>query len=242
VKYLKIKVTGFAITTACFSTWLLLNNPQTAFAAGVSDGNLSLYSDREFPAEAGIRSLHLARQKLERSPLYNPNQSHSIFVSHAAWRRAIFMAPAFYAGGVNYYPITGNVFLRSADIENNRLFGPSGTILPGARTLDYFIAHEISHTLTGQSLGAIDYISLPRWKREGYADYVAKGVDFDYIEAQRALLNNDPRMDYERSGLYWRYHLFVAHLLDRRGWSEQRLLRDPISEADVEQAIRNEAL
>jgi hypothetical protein len=35
-------------------------------------------------------------------------------------------------------------------------------------------SHEITHTLTAQAAGWVDYYRLPQWVREGYADYVGK--------------------------------------------------------------------
>src|ERR671936_645148 len=42
-------------------------------------------------------------------------------------------------------------FLRGAAVEDNRLISPSGTAVPGERTLDYFVAHELTHELTGRT-------------------------------------------------------------------------------------------
>jgi len=82
---------------------------------------------------------------------------------------------------------------------------------------------------------------MPQWIREGYADYVGKGSDFNYAEACAAFLSGAPEMDFERSGLYRRFHLLVAYLLDRKHWTVDRLLREPWpSQAEVESAIRGE--
>ena len=72
---------------------------------------------------------------------------------------------------------------------------PSGNEVPGERTLSYFIAHEVTHTLIADRLGAIAYWRLPVWKDEGYADYVGNGPAFDYAEAVRRLRDGDPQMD-----------------------------------------------
>jgi hypothetical protein len=142
--------------------------------------------------------------------------------------------------GVNRYPLTTNVFMRDAIIEENCLIGPSGSRVSGVRTLDYFIAHEIAHTLTGQAIGGLKYHRLPQWVREGYADYVGKGSAFNYDEARKAFLAGVPEMDWAKSGLYWRYNLLVAFLLEKHGWSVQRLLEERVDQGAVEQLIRTE--
>ncbi|MFN0108651.1 MAG: hypothetical protein ACKVZH_07330 [Blastocatellia bacterium] len=219
---------------------LLLSAPQPFFASSVSAKNLTLYSDQPFVSEAGQRVLQLVEAKLATSPLYLAEQKHQVFVCNARWRQRIFFTYVYGAGGVNYYPFTTNVFLRDSIIEENCLIGPKGSRVPGERTLDYFIAHEITHTLTGQTVGAIAYHRLPQWKREGYADYVGKGAAFDYDESRKAFLANDPKMDWAKSGLYWRFHLLVAHLLDKQRWDVTRLLTEPIEQSAVEEMIRAE--
>jgi hypothetical protein len=219
---------------------LFLNVPQPFFHSSVSAKNLTLYSDQSFATEFGQRVLELAEAKLAQSPLYSAEQKHLIFICNARWRQRLFFAHNYGVGGVNYYPFTTNVFLRDSIIEENCLIGPNGNRVPGERTLDYFIAHEITHTLTGQTVGAIAYHRLPQWKREGYADYVGKGAGFDYDEAKRAFLANDPKMNYSQSGLYWRFHLLVAHLLDKQHWSVPQMLTEPMEQAAVEEMIRAE--
>lgn len=220
--------------------FLLLNFPQSFFSNPVSAKNLTLYSDREFQPAAAQQVLSLVEAKLAKSPLYSPAQKHLIFICNARWRQRIFFTYQYGVAGVNYYPLTTNVFLRDAILEENCLIGPSGSRVAGDRPLDYFIAHEITHSLTGQAIGGIAYHQLPQWKREGYADYVGKGNAFSYDEARVAFLNNDPKMNYENSGLYWRFNLLVAHLLDKKHWSVPQMLTEPIEQSAVEEMIRAE--
>ena len=220
--------------------WLLLSLPQPFFHTSVSAKNLTLYSDQSFAPASGQQVLELVEANLTKSLLYSAEQKHLIFICNARWRQRLFFTYQYGVGGVNYYPITTNVFLRDSIIEENCLIGPGGNRVPGERTLDYFIAHEITHSLTGQAVGGIAYHQLPQWKREGYADYVGKGAAFNYDEARRAFLANDPKMDYAKSGLYWRFNLLVAHLLEKKQWSVQRLLTEPIEQQAVEEMIRAE--
>lgn len=218
----------------------LLCVPHAFFHTPISAKNLSLYSDQTFSSADGQRVLEIAQAKLTTSPLYSAEQNHQIFICNARWRQRIFFAYSYGVGGVNYYPITTNVFLRDSIIEENCLIGPNGNRVAADRSLDYFIAHEITHSLTGQAIGGISYHRLPQWKREGYADYVGKGTAFNYDEMKRAFLANESKMDYAQSGLYLRFNLLVAYLLDKQHWSVQRLLSEPIEQSIVEEMIRAE--
>ena len=215
-----------AVVGACAALVLLLNLPQPFFSTSVSAKKLTLYSDQSFAPESGQRILELAGAKLAQSPLYSAEQKHLVFICNARWRQRLFFTYVYGVAGVNYYPFTTNVFLRDSIVEENCLIGPKGSRVPGERTLAYFIAHEITHSLTGQAVGGIAYHRLLQWKREGYADYVGKGSAFNYDEAKRAFLADDPKMDWAKSGLYWRFNLLVAHLLEKQHWSVQRLLEE----------------
>ena len=68
----------------------------------------------------------------------------------------------------------------------NRLVTPAGKVVQGEMTLSYFIAHEITHSLTHELLGAWDYQRLPSWLKEAYADYIARGSAFQRAEARAA--------------------------------------------------------
>jgi len=219
--------------------WALLCFPQPFFRSSVQADNLALYSDQSFAPDAGKKILETVEAKLAASPLYSSTERHSAFICNASWRQRLFFNRNYGVGGVNQYPLTTNIFLRDAVIEENRLVSPSGNQVPGDRTLDYFIAHEITHTLTVRAIGSLRYYKLPQWVREGYADYVAKGGAFDFESARNAFLAGAPEMDWQRSGLYLPYNLLVAYLLDKQQWTVQRLLESPPDQRAVEAQLRD---
>jgi len=237
----KFLIRFFAVAIGLLAIyWILLCFPQIFFHSSVSANNLTLYSDQSFSTEAGKTVLEKAEAKLIASPLYSPKENQTTFVCNASWRRVLFFNRNYGAGGVNQYPFTSSIFLRGAVIEENRLIGPSGNKVPGDRTLDYYVAHEITHTLTVQAVGWYRYHKLPQWVREGYADYVGKGPSFNYEETRRAFLADEPELDWKKSGLYLRFHLLVAYLLDKQHWTVQRLLNEPPDQAAVEEMVRQE--
>jgi hypothetical protein len=237
MKKLLLRIAATAVLV--FASYLaLLCFPQSFFDLSVGAQNLTLYSDQSFSPEAGKKVLEIVLAKLETSPLFSPQQHHTAFICNARWRQRLFFNRNYGVGGVNYYPITANVFLRDAVVEENHLISPSGNPVPGDRTLDYFIAHEITHTLTVNAVGWLRYHRLPEWVREGYADYVAKGKTFNYEEAREAFLNEAAEMNRQKSGLYLRYHLLVAYMLEKRHWTVERLLKEPVQQQVVEDEIR----
>jgi hypothetical protein len=237
MKKLLLRIAASAVLAFAFYLALLCF-PQSFFRLSVGANNLTLYSDQSFSPEAGKKVLEIVQAKLETSPLFSPEQRHTAFICNALWRQRLFFNRNYGVGGVNYYPITSNVFLRDAVIEENHLISPSGNPVPGDRTLDYFIAHEITHTLTVTAVGWLRYHRLPEWVREGYADYVAKGKSFNYEQAKEAFLNEAAEMNRQKSGLYLRYHLLVAFMLDKKDWAVERLLEEPLEQQVVEDEIR----
>jgi len=218
----------------------LLAFPQPLFKFSVRAQNLVMYSDRPFSRAAGEHVLEIVQERLAVSPLYSGRPHYRVFICNSRWRQILFFNKDYGTGGVAQYPLTSQVFLREAAVEDNRLISPGGKPVKGDRTLDYFVAHELTHQLTGAEIGPLRFYRLPQWVREGYADYIGKGRAFRYSEARRAFLAGDPEMDQKRSGLYTRFHLFVAHLLDHQHWSVERLLKTPPAEASVADAIRGE--
>jgi hypothetical protein len=146
------------------------------FSFSVRADNLILNSDQPFSGAAAKHVLELTEAKLARSPLYSGRQDHHIFICNAHWRQMLFFNKDYGVGGVAQYPVTANVFLRDALIEDNRLISPRGTPVLGDRTLDYFIAHEITHQLTGHAIGPVRYFQLPQWVREDMRTTLARAA------------------------------------------------------------------
>lgn len=236
----KIRLAAVILSSAFFLYLILLCYPQSFFAQSIEHQNLKLYSDYPFNPEAGAQVLALAYKKLSASPLFSVKDHYSIFVCQTRWRQRLFFNRVYGVGGVNFYPLTDNVFIRDSIIEENKLIGPSGQIVGSDRPLDYFIAHEITHSLTGKAIGPLRYYRLSEWVREGYADYVGKGEAFKYDATQRAFLANAPEMDRWRSGLYLRYHLLVAYLLDNKHWNLSQVLADEVAQQVVEDELRKQ--
>jgi len=211
--------------------------PYPFFSHEVHFENITVYSDQSI-SQALLYILNDVQGRLQKSPLNDPTLQHRLFICNKGWLFTFLANTDYRAGGVNKAWLNQNIFLRRSDIERNRVIGPSGREVSGERTLAYFITHEIAHSLEVHLLGRYEYIRLPAWKREGYADYIARDSEFVFAERLAALKNNAPEMSPQGSGLYLRYELFVAYLLDVAHLTPEEMLTDSFAEAALEHTLR----
>jgi hypothetical protein len=209
--------------------------PQSLFAYHAERGALQLWSDRPFDAAKADDVLADAERRIARSPLPLGSGPHRVFIANAEWRRRLVFLWNAGAGGVNYYPLR-NIFIRHADVDGDRVLGNTGAV-PPPRTLAYFAAHEVGHSLIGERIGALANHRLPRWIREGLADYIGFGGEVDIDALTRALIADEVEMNPQRTGLYARYRLLVAYFLEREGWSVDRLLASNLAQEEAEQRL-----
>ena len=108
--------------------------------------------------------------------------------------------------------VTQNIYIRSSDIESNRVTLPGGIDIADAtvQPMSYLIAHEAAHTMERREFGRLGVLRHPQWLIEDYAGYVGKGGQFDFEEKRALLARGDKAMDFSRSGLYRSFHLQVA--------------------------------
>jgi hypothetical protein len=203
--------------------------PHPAFAYRTSYRNFDVWSDQ--PIASNLSAvLDDAIRRLETSALYSPSQRFRLFFCNEDWRMWLYSQHFSSAmGGVADGWLTRNIYLRRSDIPANRLLAPGGVELADAdvRPLSYFVAHEAAHILESRTFGRLAALLHPAWLMEGYADLVGKGGDFDTAENLRLLQAGDPRLDYQRSGLYRGFHLLVLHALVQRNGSIHAVFDDP---------------
>lgn len=223
------------VALICVAAVGILIYPQPLFAYHVAEGRLELYSDRPFDPKQGRQVLANIERRMAASPL-NDDNKYRIFIANSDWRNRLVFLWSYGAGGVNYYPLR-NVFIRAADIDADRVKKRSGALVEPPRTLAYFGAHEIGHSLVAAKLGALAHQRLPVWIREGLADYIAFGGEVEIDELARGLRRDVPELDPQRSGLYARYRLMVAYLLEREDWTIATLLKSPPSGDAVKQRL-----
>jgi hypothetical protein len=224
---------GLALA-AVVAAWLALAiHPQPLFAYSARRANVVLHARAPLPPQAGPLLDEVVR-RAARSPLYDPARVHHVFLCDTPSLFALFTLWDRKAGGVAQIYFTGNVFIRPTNLARGRVIGPSGDEKGGERTLAYFLTHEVTHAMTADRVGRWRYARLRAFQKEGYADYVGFDHRVDFARGREALLRDDPEMSPKRSGLYRRYELMVAHLLERRGLTVPELLAAPLDPREVE--------
>lgn len=222
-----------ALTLVAYA--LLLLDPSPLFAHTLRRGALIAHVDAPIPEALGD-TLEEASRRLARSPLFDASRTHDLYFCQSDWRWRLFSHWNQGAAGFALAPLSRVVFLRRAQLDRDRMIGPSGRVVPGERTLAYYVAHEATHTITADHLG-LAYHDLPVWVREGYADYVARAETFRYGRVRQQLLEGVRESD-PASGHYLRYVLLVAHELDVRGTILEQLLTAPRAQRVVEEEVR----
>ena len=226
---MKKKLLGLVLTVSAglflFGQQLARQHPGPFFPYQATLKNLHIFSDEPFAQEDGQRILAEVAAKLADSTLYNPSREHRSYVCHARWRQRLFLPAGRVLGGVNYYPVTDNVYLGPAHFYSNRMVG-------SGRSLAYYIAHETAHTLVGIQRGG--YPGIPSWLNEGYADWIGLGPDFSYARAWKTWQERNPAHDDQLANLYLRYDVMVAHLMDRQKARIEELLERVPDRAAVE--------
>jgi hypothetical protein len=225
-----------SLTAAAVVYGVLLVRPQIVFAYEVRAENVVLHARSPLPDRAAEIAA-AAQRRVSRSPLYVPTDTYDVYLCDTPALFAFFAPLHANVGGIADVYLTRNVWLRPSHLERDRLVGPSGAEASGDRTLTYFIAHEITHIMTARHVGRRGYYQLEKWQQEGYADYVGKGGAFDFPAVQRDFQAGVPALDPRRSGLYLRYHLLVAELIDHKGMTVEALLSHPIDAAPIEKAL-----
>ena len=182
-----------------------------------------------------LRSSAAACRSAARSPYFDPHDSYDLYLCDTPELFAFFVPWARNVGAVSLFGVTGNIFVRPANVANDRLIGPHGKEVPGVRTLAYYFAHEVTHTAMSRELGRVAYVTRPAWLLEGYADLIGKGGAFDFEAERERFRNGDDELDPAKSGLYLRYQLIVEALL-RDGVALDQL--QEVDQEDVEQRLR----
>lgn len=154
-----------------------------------------------------------ADRLLATSPLNETGLRRTLVLTDGGWRWRV-MAPGYWGTVAIRRPFSSLLIFNRSDVAADR-------VTNSARSLSGTIAHESVHLLTARRFGELRQVRMPQWKREGYADYVAREPsDRDGLEADiRARSPDAPVLK------YYEARRRVAKALDEEGRTVEQLLR-----------------
>ncbi|HQQ96635.1 MAG TPA: hypothetical protein PLX35_05200 [Cyclobacteriaceae bacterium] len=230
-------------TTALIAGLLLviILNPILTYANKTSAGPVMIYS-HQIPDKDFVTASNEALRILKTSPWYRDGLHLEICLNDGSTYPAIMRTlrgPAFAWGFYDKIVLQGNVNAEANTVELN-----------GYRwNLTQLLAHEMTHCMQYDRLGlwkSKPIASIPDWKWEGYAEYVARqgmnrhdfATDLDRLEktdtnAWAVALDDGtvaPRTYYEA----W---MLVRYCLDVRKITYEELLADPRTEEEWKRQI-----
>jgi hypothetical protein len=223
---------GAALLLLAVLYFATLLHPQMFFPGAYAGASIHVRSD-ELIAEGAAEVIVLAESRIRRSPLFDPARTYPVYVCNTRWRWNYFSGFDGRSRGFQT-PLGRASFIRAARWAENGLAGPDGR--NGPRSLDVYIAHEVTHMMLADHFGLIAERRLPVWLREGYAEYVARRDSFDYEATRARFLAGDETLG--SGDRYWKYLLLVTQLLDREGLDARDVLSAPPDADEVEARVR----
>ena len=144
---------------------------------------------------------------------------------------SLYLGANSFGKGFGVLP-TNNVFINEADVAKDLVFRRAPAF--NQRSLSEVVAHEVTHLLVRKKFGYVKNVTMPAWKREGYAEYVSGGTTLDYATGANMWKAN-PQND--RGYQYFKYYLMVKYLLDHDKLTVDELFTRDINRPDLEAKV-----
>jgi hypothetical protein len=213
----------------------LLCYPQVLFAHQVTYKNFTVYS-REPLDQSVYAMLDKVEARLATSEINNSSVKPKIFLTNS---HQLYAALSLYIGGNSFgkgMPMlnNNNVFINKADVQKDLVFRKSAEY--NSRSLSGVVSHEITHLLVRQKFGYVKNLTMPAWKKEGYAEYVAGSSTLDYATGVR-LWKANPGND--TGYQYFKYHMLVKYLLETEKLSVEELFNRDFDRSALEAKVLN---
>lgn len=183
---------------------ILLIFPQPLFSNEVQIKNFQIYSHQAISVEKIIDNVDKQLKKIRD---FDENDTYTIFFCDSYFEYLML-----YPIGPNSFgstsPLTNYIVLSVADWNEETIVARNSL----SRKIKSVLTHEIGHVLIDKKFGKIRSLSIPKWKEEGYCDFISKDSSFD-IKKGIALLKANQRED-SYSFKYFEYRLCVTYLFE----------------------------
>ena len=227
------RITRNVIALASVAFILLLCFPQLLFAHELSYNNFKIYSPE--PIDPNVTAvLNKVEAKLASSPLKNDEVKPRVFLINnfrLYSMLSLYLGANSFAKGYAMLP-TDNIFMNKSDIAQDLVFRNSSA--NNSRSFSGVIAHETTHLLIRKKFGYWRNLTMPAWKKEGYAEYVAGGSTLSYETGVKMWKDNPT----DGTGYqYFKYYMLVKYLLEQEKISVDDLFNRDFEVASLEEKV-----
>lgn len=209
---------------------IVLAHPNWSLDYSYQIDNQTFYSDQ--PIDEKMEKLfQRVSAKTRTWPFYDAGHKTDICVFHERknynfYRRLSLVGETIPGFNLSIVSVSFVSIPRLNEIKANSYYAPRYSVFEG--DLVHGITHELVHDYFVEAKGLLSNYSLPRWKREGLAEYLA-GVEPDQVRESlysRALANfNEPNWS-NHVREYNRWELVVEYLIN----NEQLTIDQLVSE------------
>ena len=227
------RITRNVILLAGAAFILLLSFPQLLFAHEVSYKNFTIYS--QTPLDQNVYAvMDKVEARLATSPLKNDEVKPKILLVNSFrlyQGLSLYIRANSFGKGYAMLP-TSNVFINKSDLAKDLVYrnAPANN----ERSLSGVIAHETTHLLIRKRYGYLRNLTMPTWKKEGYAEYIAGGSTLSY-ETGVKMWKENPK---DGTGYqYFKYYMLVKYLLEQEKISVDDLFNRDFDVASLEAKV-----
>jgi len=188
--YCALLLAGIYVCLTCY--------PRVLFSNHYEYRNISVHT--RVPA-AGPADALLARvyDVIMADDFPDPERKFEVYLT-GGYAEYAFWAPFCLKAGSCVHPVTNKVFIASSDLDKNLAYGRDEA--KKARILENVITHDLVLVQLKDKLGAMNYIALKDWLKEGYAEHIAREtVDMDPALICGERNKNEPLVQFLESRL-----------------------------------------
>lgn len=139
-------------------------------------------------------------------------ENQTIVLCDNRWLFSFFSLNVYKSFAINK-DLTNTIFVSNFKLNDDKCY--SDFTENNCRTLTGVLTHEIGHSILRKKLGLFKYKTLPKWKNEGFCDYLAEESSYNFNSGIKNFITNKEidNLSYQ----YFKYRLYVNFILNHKG-------------------------
>ncbi len=227
----KTRIANYLISGLVAIYVVILFYPNFLFGYSVEYKCFKVYSTQAL-GDNIYKILGKAETNLSASEIYDRGLTQNIYLCNN-YTLYSFLAPIARKAFACGYPLINNIFVADCNIDKDEA-SKNDDRNKYTRRLSQLIAHETTHTLIGKKLGYWKQITLSKWKKEGYCEYVGYNK-MNSLKDEKEFLATS-RTDNIPGATYRKYYYAVAYLKDIEQMTFEDILATDLT---FEQVLKN---